>query len=358
MTIKQEIDAKLADNVTQLITPHVLREVLHGMNERHIGTIINDMAEAEYSGNYFSMSKVIGSPAGVNGPMVLFVMENPLGKAYLLVEPTGNFYIGHKASADTDVTWHQIPILPGSPGSPVADGDYVLKMVGGIHTWVPFTATGGVSSPPLDQDKDYIVSVNNGVLSWIEAPAGSDLPDAPTADGEYVLHKIHGVSLWTAPAPVKIMPLLPSVPAAPGDYVLGLISGSLEWVAQGAAAAPLDAYVLGSTLTGDITMSIYHKFDGLAEETRNSGVDLIGYDEHIVHPMYQSGMTSAHIGDTSLIFMALRFGFNAAVALVHGTGVSVGNQMTGAELNAIIAAGQDIKTYVEIGTSSLLFEIV
>ena len=68
-----------------------------------------------------------------------------------------------------------------------------------------------------------------------------------------------------------------------------------------------DAYLLGSSVNADVTMSIYHKFDGLTEETRNDGIDLTDGQEYLIQPMYQSGLTDAHILDNVNMFTAKSF---------------------------------------------------
>ena len=103
-----------------------------------------------------------------------------------------------------------------------------------------------------------------------------------------------------------------------------------------------DAYVLGSSVNADVTMSIYHKFDGVTEETRNAGIDLTDGQEYLIQPMYQNGLTDAHILDNVNMFTAKSFANQEQ-------GTPTPDQLYGDSGNAIL--GQAVKAWVNAGAT-------
>ena len=125
-----------------------------------------------------------------------------------------------------------------------------------------------------------------------------------------------------------------------------------------------DAHILGSSLGGEITLSPFHKFDGITEETRNAGVDFMDGATYLVHPMYQEGMSAIHMLDGAHMFLAKDFADQShqtphpEVLINFGTiGVS-GNSFIGSQMKTVIAAGQNLEIHYDKTAHELYVEIV
>ena len=192
--------------------------------------------------------------------------------------------------------------------------DDAEKVFAGVHTDLTVLETafpaglakaGSYAYLNNGTDPQSFAMISNG--SWVEIK--SNLPDAPATDGEYVLTVVGGVSTW------------------------GLNSGG---------ALIYDAYILGSSVNADVALSIYHKFDGVAEETRNAAIDLTDGQEYLVQPMYQSGLTDAHILDSVNMFASKSFADQTQATPAP-------NQLYGDSGNPIL--GQAMKAWVNAGAT-------
>ncbi len=150
---------------------------------------------------------------------------------------------------------------------------------------------------------------------------------------------------------------IPSLPTGDGDYVLNVVGGVFTWGLNSGGALVYDAHILGSTLAGDITLSPFVKHGGMDEETRNRGVNFADGGIYLVYPMYQAGMSAAHIGDTSPMFLADDYANASPVGLFNGSGTSMGSAFTGKQMNAAIAAGSILQIQYDSSSSKLLIEI-
>ena len=148
-------------------------------------------------------------------------------------------------------------------------------------------------------------------------------------DGEWIEHKP-----------------LPDEPTADGEYVLKVTGGVASWGFRSASAPKVyDAYLLGSSVNADVTLSIYHKFDGTTEETRNAGVDLTDGQEYFIQVMYQAGLTDAHILDSVNIFSAESFANQEGATKTP-------KQLYGDAGNPIL--GQAVKAWVNSGATIMI----
>ncbi len=109
---------------------------------------------------------------------------------------------------------------------------------------------------------------------------------------------------------------VPTVPIHDGEYVLEVKGGIPKWV----HANSYIAYVLGSTLGGDIAISPFVKFDGVTEDTENNNLDLMDEHEYILRPQYQVGMGDQHVSTTSPMFIADSFANAHSKPIVGDTG--------------------------------------
>ncbi len=135
---------------------------------------------------------------------------------------------------------------------------------------------------------------------------------------------------------------IPAPPTPDGEYVLTVVGGVSTWGLNSGGALIYDAYLLGSSVNADVAMSIYHKFDGQTEETRNAAIDLTDGQEYLVQPMYQSGLTDAHILDGVNMFASKSFADQAQATPTP-------NQLYGDSGNPIL--GQALKAWVNAGAT-------
>ncbi len=150
---------------------------------------------------------------------------------------------------------------------------------------------------------------------------------------------------------------IPDMPTTDGDYVLNNTGGVFTWGLNSGGALVYDAHILGSTLAGNITLSPFVKHGGMDEETRNRGVDFADGGIYLVYPMYQAGMSAAHISDTSPMFLADDYANALPVGLFNGAGTSMGSAFTGKQMNAAIAAGNILQIQYDSSSSKLLIEV-
>ncbi len=230
------------------------------------------------------------------------------------------------------------------------------KLQGWMHTFSDY------GTPAVLDNVEFVSNVNA-----ISATKGSRIILKTvtfidnTKDTNIPLNEIQydGSFISDGKAPLHHKGGVPVPPTADGDYVLKVVAGVMTWVVATSADAPIiyDAYMLGSSVNADVTLSPFHKFDGVTEEDRNAGIDFMDGQDYVIHPMYQNGLTDAHMLDAVGMFLAKDFHNAHPEALIVKSGGSAGNPFNGAMMKAAIHAGEDLivnydkvdhKLYVEV----------
>ena len=85
------------------------------------------------------------------------------------------------------------------------------------------------------------------------------------------------------------------------------------------------AHVLGASLGGNASISIYHQIDGVSEETANAGIDLLDGNEYKAIVVYQNGLQDGHIGSNVPFYSRISFAsaqaeqmYNIADSVING----------------------------------------